>query len=189
MQGQFLTLSEITSAAVILLREKFSHPPIVDTVRLTTFDIRTDGSSLGRSPQRLSCPGTRCIASDQAEALTLADRIVVMKDGLIQQIGSPNNVYERPRNMFVASLLQSRDQIISRVRWIKPALPPRSSAAICRSRCRHRWHRTLAGREEQVVVLGLRPEDVLRRSQRSRGIFYRASSILSCRSAPTALSV
>jgi multiple sugar transport system ATP-binding protein len=45
------------------------------------------------------------VTHDQAEALTLADRIVVMKDGVIQQLGSPDQVYERPHNMFVASFL------------------------------------------------------------------------------------
>ena len=45
------------------------------------------------------------VTHDQAEALTLANRIVVMSDGVIQQIGSPDEVYERPRNMFVASFL------------------------------------------------------------------------------------
>ena len=45
------------------------------------------------------------VTHDQAEALTLADRIVVMKDGVIQQIGTPDEIYERPRNMFVASFL------------------------------------------------------------------------------------
>jgi multiple sugar transport system ATP-binding protein len=45
------------------------------------------------------------VTHDQAEALTLADRIVVMKDGVIQQVGTPDEVYERPRNMFVAAFL------------------------------------------------------------------------------------
>jgi multiple sugar transport system ATP-binding protein len=45
------------------------------------------------------------VTHDQAEALTLADRIVVMKDGVVQQVGSPDQVYEHPRNMFVASFL------------------------------------------------------------------------------------
>jgi multiple sugar transport system ATP-binding protein len=47
------------------------------------------------------------VTHDQAEALTLADRIVVMRDGVIQQIGTPDEVYEHPRNMFVASFLGS----------------------------------------------------------------------------------
>ena len=45
------------------------------------------------------------VTHDQAEALTLADRIVVMRDGTIQQIGTPDDIYERPRTMFVASFL------------------------------------------------------------------------------------
>ncbi len=45
------------------------------------------------------------VTHDQAEALTLADRIVVMNDGLVQQIGTAHEIYERPVNMFVASFL------------------------------------------------------------------------------------
>ena len=42
---------------------------------------------------------------DQAEALTLADRVVVMREGVIQQIGTPEAIYDRPKNTFVASFL------------------------------------------------------------------------------------
>ena len=45
------------------------------------------------------------VTHDQAEALTLADRIVVMKEGVVQQIGTPDEIYEQPRNRFVASFL------------------------------------------------------------------------------------
>ncbi|MGI9423509.1 MAG: ABC transporter ATP-binding protein, partial [Hyphomicrobiaceae bacterium] len=45
------------------------------------------------------------VTHDQAEALTLADRIIVMRDGLVQQIGTPDEIYEHPANMFVASFL------------------------------------------------------------------------------------
>jgi len=45
------------------------------------------------------------VTHDQAEALTLADRIVVMKDGVVQQVGTPDDIYERPKNTFVASFL------------------------------------------------------------------------------------
>ena len=45
------------------------------------------------------------VTHDQAEALTLADRIVVMRSGVVQQIGTPDAIYEQPRNMFVASFL------------------------------------------------------------------------------------
>jgi multiple sugar transport system ATP-binding protein len=45
------------------------------------------------------------VTHDQAEALTLADRIVVMREGVIQQIGTPEEIYDRPKNTFVASFL------------------------------------------------------------------------------------
>jgi multiple sugar transport system ATP-binding protein len=100
------------------------------------------------------------VTHDQAEALTLADRIVVMKDGVIQQIGTPDDVYERPRNMFVASFLGSpainylegsidHDGAEPAFRRgnLAITLPPRLAARI-------------SHRGEGAVVLGLRPEDV-----------------------------
>jgi ABC-type sugar transport system ATPase subunit len=45
------------------------------------------------------------VTHDQEEAMGLADRIVVMKDGLVQQIGSPSELYDRPVNRFVASFI------------------------------------------------------------------------------------
>ncbi len=45
------------------------------------------------------------VTHDQVEAMTLGDRLVVMKDGRVQQIGQPMEVYDRPRNQFVASFI------------------------------------------------------------------------------------
>jgi multiple sugar transport system ATP-binding protein len=47
------------------------------------------------------------VTHDQVEAMTLADRIVVMREGVIEQIGSPAELYERPVNRFVAGFLGS----------------------------------------------------------------------------------
>jgi len=100
------------------------------------------------------------VTHDQAEALTLADRIVVMKDGVIQQIGNPDEVYERPRNMFVASFLgnpainflegtiaRGGEGPLFRCGGLEIALPAKFAAA-------------LRDQDERAVVLGLRPEDV-----------------------------
>jgi multiple sugar transport system ATP-binding protein len=100
------------------------------------------------------------VTHDQAEALTLADRIVVMRDGVIQQIGNPDDVYERPRNMFVASFLgnpainylegtidRGGGSVVFRRGGLAITLPPRLAARV-------------AAREGQELVLGLRPEDV-----------------------------
>ena len=53
--------------------------------------------------------GTTCIyvTHDQIEAMTMADRIVVMNDGIVEQVGSPLELYDRPSNLFVASFLGS----------------------------------------------------------------------------------
>ncbi len=45
------------------------------------------------------------VTHDQIEAMTLGDRIVIMKDGVIQQIGSPQEVFEHPANLFVAGFI------------------------------------------------------------------------------------
>src|SRR5215470_4718932 len=47
------------------------------------------------------------VTHDQVEAMTLGDRIVVMKDGLVQQVGSPLALFRRPLNRFVASFIGS----------------------------------------------------------------------------------
>jgi multiple sugar transport system ATP-binding protein len=47
------------------------------------------------------------VTHDQIEAMTLADRVVVMNNGLIQQVGTPTDIYDRPANAFVASFIGS----------------------------------------------------------------------------------
>jgi multiple sugar transport system ATP-binding protein len=95
------------------------------------------------------------VTHDQAEALTLADRIVVMRDGAIQQIGTPDDIYEHPANLFVASFLGS------------PAinLLDGTLETIDGGLCFRRGALTIAlpdvfHGDAREVVLGLRPEDV-----------------------------
>ena len=45
------------------------------------------------------------VTHDQIEAMTLADRVVVMKEGVVQQVGSPTEIYDQPANAFVASFI------------------------------------------------------------------------------------
>ena len=47
------------------------------------------------------------VTHDQIEAMTLADRVVVMKQGVVQQVGSPTEIYDRPSNTFVAGFIGS----------------------------------------------------------------------------------
>ena len=47
------------------------------------------------------------VTHDQAEAMTMGDRIVVMKDGVVQQVDMPLNIYNNPSNKFVAGFIGS----------------------------------------------------------------------------------
>ena len=47
------------------------------------------------------------VTHDQVEAMTMADRIVVMHDGIVEQSGTPLELYDKPANMFVASFIGS----------------------------------------------------------------------------------
>jgi multiple sugar transport system ATP-binding protein len=58
-----------------------------------------------RRIQRATGITTVFVTHDQEEAMSISDRIVVMKDGVIQQIGKPQQVYDQPVNLFVAKFL------------------------------------------------------------------------------------
>jgi multiple sugar transport system ATP-binding protein len=55
------------------------------------------------------------VTHDQSEAMTLADRIVVMNEGIIQQVGAPMDVYARPANRFVAGFVGSPAMVVAPV--------------------------------------------------------------------------
>jgi sulfate transport system ATP-binding protein len=61
------------------------------------------------------------VTHDQEEALELADRVVVMRDGGIEQVGSPRAIYDHPQTQFVYEFLGSANRIPCRVRegWIE----------------------------------------------------------------------
>ena len=59
------------------------------------------------------------VTHDQTEAMTMADRIVVMKDGIVQQVDTPANLYEHPNNVFVATFLGSPQMNIFKGKLLK----------------------------------------------------------------------
>ena len=103
------------------------------------------------------------VTHDQVEAMTLGDRIVVMHDGRIAQVGTPSDVYDHPRDTFVASflgsppmnllpgtLVRSGDVLSVRLAGTDNAVVPLSPSLAAAAQ--------QAGVES--VILGLRPEDV-----------------------------
>jgi ABC-type sugar transport system ATPase subunit len=65
------------------------------------------------------------VTHDQIEAMTLADKIVVLRDGLVEQVGTPRELYERPDNLFVAQFIGSPKMNILPIGSIAKALPSR----------------------------------------------------------------
>jgi len=63
-------------------------------------------SEIAKLHQRLGTT-TIYVTHDQTEAMTMATRLVVMKDGVIQQVGTPKEVYEKPENIFVGGFIGS----------------------------------------------------------------------------------
>ena len=64
-------------------------------------DLRTEIRDIQRRTSRTAV----YVTHDRAEALALADRIAVLKDGLVEQLGSPRDIYERPTTSFVAGFV------------------------------------------------------------------------------------
>ena len=98
------------------------------------------------------------VTHDQTEAMTMATRLVVMKDGLIQQIGAPKEVYDYPNNMFVAGFIGSPSMNLfhgqlteNEVKIGDFNLPiPESYLTILKDQ----------GYLGKDIVLGIRPEDL-----------------------------
>ena len=111
--------------------------------------VRSPGISLRRAPANLDarlriqmrletkrCIGTAqkkndqrfFVTHDQVEAMTLADTLVVMNEGLIEQVGSPSEVYRRPKSRFVANFLGSPPMNFppGHHRWRRPGRPCRT---------------------------------------------------------------
>lgn len=100
------------------------------------------------------------VTHDQVEAMTMGDRIVVMKDGLIQQVGSPLELYNTPSNLFVAGFIGSpamnflpcqaveeKDRIYISTDGIKIPLPEEMGASV-------------KSTGEKDFIFGVRPEDI-----------------------------
>ncbi len=100
------------------------------------------------------------VTHDQTEAMTLGDRIVIMKDGFIQQIGTPQQVFNHPYNLFVAGFIGSPQMNMFDAKLVKAdgkyaveldgftiELSEEKQAALAANNV-----------EEQEVVLGVRPE-------------------------------
>ncbi|MCG3149049.1 MAG: Trehalose import ATP-binding protein SugC [Verrucomicrobiae bacterium] len=102
------------------------------------------------------------VTHDQVEAMTMGDRIVVMKDGLIQQVAEPIDLYDNPKNMFVAGFIGSPP-----MNFFKGVIEQRSgglwfaeSGKGFAIRVNDDMAGKLTGHVGKAVVFGIRPEDI-----------------------------
>ena len=65
------------------------------------------------------------VTHDQAEALTMSDRIAVFNEGIIQQIATPVDLYERPANAFVAGFIGENNRLRGHIAWRMDGVPGR----------------------------------------------------------------
>ena len=96
------------------------------------------------------------VTHDQTEAMTMGTRIVVMKDGVIQQIGTPSDIYDRPCNRFVAGFIGSPP-----MNFLEGELVRRDGVLCFRSRPLRTEVPPFPGLEKyegRKIVLGIRPE-------------------------------
>ncbi|MGI9207391.1 MAG: ABC transporter ATP-binding protein [Rhodococcus sp. (in: high G+C Gram-positive bacteria)] len=132
-------------------------------------------TEIARLQKRLGTT-TVYVTHDQTEAMTLGDRVVVMRSGLVQQVGAPQDLYDHPRNLFVAGFIGSpamnftSGQLESgkiRSAFGDFALPD------------DRWEMVRQHNPSRDVVLGIRPEHfedaaLLEPAQREQGVTFTA---------------
>jgi multiple sugar transport system ATP-binding protein len=107
--------------------------------------------------QRDLAATTIYVTHDQVEAMTLGDRVAVMRDGVLQQVGAPNELYASPANLFVAEFIGSPAMNLV------GADVGRSDGAVTVSFGEHRLRVDrpgLSSHEGRRLILGIRPEDL-----------------------------
>jgi len=110
------------------------------------------------------------VTHDQIEAMTLADRIVVMNDGVIEQVGTPDEMYSNPRTHFVASFIGSPSMNFAPCNLVKTAggLAVRLTDDISLNVPEDRTARYEPFADKEMIF-GIRPEHVTERRQHANG--------------------
>ena len=97
------------------------------------------------------------VTHDQTEAMTMADRIVVMKKGVVQQVGSPKDIYDHPENLFVAGFIGAPTMNFMRGKVVEGNFVTKGGGEI---EIPVGYYDKLKGYEGKKVVVGIRPENI-----------------------------
>jgi multiple sugar transport system ATP-binding protein len=136
-------------------------------------------TEISRLQKRLGTT-TVYVTHDQTEAMTLGDRVVVMRGGLVQQVGAPQELYDRPANLFVAGFIGSPS-----MNFVSGQLEAADSGGVVHSAigdipiASDRWASIRDKNPGRDVVIGIRPEhfedaDLLAADQRDSGVTFTA---------------
>jgi len=107
------------------------------------------------------------VTHDQVEAMTMGDRIIVMKDGVVQQIAPPKEIYNHPANKFVASFIGAPPMNFMDARLESIGDSVRLHGASFSLLVNGVTAKRLLNAKTQDVTLGVRPEDVVLRGDGS----------------------
>ncbi len=99
------------------------------------------------------------VTHDQTEAMTMADRIVIMKDGFVQQIGSPKEVYNNPVNVFVGGFIGAPAMNFFNVKIENGRITSEDGLNLAITEGKYSALKE-QGYEGKEVIFGLRPEDI-----------------------------
>ena len=108
--------------------------------------------------QRRSGVTSLFVTHDQNEALALSDRVIVLNNGVVQQIGTPEEVYVRPANEFVSWFVGRTNFIKGKVQQMGDSVVVSIGQGLAEITCRRNPNLTLS--PNQSVFVSLRPEDV-----------------------------
>jgi multiple sugar transport system ATP-binding protein len=109
------------------------------------------------------------VTHDQVEAMTMGDRIVVMKDGVVQQVDSPLNLYEKPANLFVAGFIGSPAMNFIEAKLAKQDGQIFMDGGVFRAGVPQEYVSQLSAWAGRAVIFGIRPEDIHDRALRAGG--------------------
>ncbi len=92
------------------------------------------------------------VTHDQVEAMTLADKIVVLKDGLVQQVGTPLSLYDDPKNVFVAGFIGSPT-----INFVRGVISDSKLSIPCLKSIKLEISKSIASSHSELLI-GLRPQ-------------------------------
>ncbi len=109
------------------------------------------------------------VTHDQVEAMTMGDRVAVLRDGKLQQVGTPFDIYERPANLFVASFIGSPPMNLAQatIERAKDGLALKLGDTVIPIPAKLAARDVLGDWVGKTVIVGIRPEDVYGAARKS----------------------